>query len=114
MREGLRNIAAGANPMIVKKGIQQAVDKAVEAIKANSKMVDGKQDITRVASISADDEEVGALIADAMDKVSSDGVITVEESKTMQTELEIVDGMQFDRGYVSAYIVTDTNKMEAV
>lgn len=114
MREGLRNIAAGANPMIVKKGIQQAVDKAVEAIKANSKMVDGKQDITRVASISADDEEVGALIADAMDKVSSDGVITVEESKTMQTELEIVEGMQFDRGYVSAYMVTDTNKMEAV
>ena len=114
VREGLKNIAAGANPMILKKGIKLAVDKVVEEIKKNSKPVSGKHDIARVAAVSADDEEVGELIADAMEKVSNDGVITVEESKTMQTELEIVEGMQFDRGYVSAYMVTDTNKMEAV
>lgn len=114
VREGLKNIAAGANPMILKKGIQLAVDKAVEEIRKQSKPVSGKHDIARVAAISADDEQVGELIADAMEKVSNDGVITVEESKTMATELEIVEGMQFDRGYVSAYMVTDTNKMEAV
>lgn len=114
VREGLKNIAAGANPMILRKGIQMAVDKAVEEIKAQSKPVSGKHDIARVAAVSADDEQVGELIADAMEKVSNDGVITVEESKTLATELEIVEGMQFDRGYVSAYMVTDTNKMEAV
>lgn len=114
MREGLKNLAAGANPMILRRGIQQAVDTTVEEIRKNSKAVAGKNDIARVAAISADDEKIGTLIADAMEKVSNDGVITVEESKTMQTELEIVEGMQFDRGYISAYMVTDTNKMEAV
>lgn len=114
MREGLKNIAAGANPVILKKGISMAVDTAVAEISQNSKQVNGKEDITRVAAISADDEKIGSLIADAMEKVSSDGVITVEESNTMSTELEIVEGMQFDRGYVSAYMVTDTKKMEAV
>ena len=113
-REGLKNIAAGANPMIVKQGIDKAVEVAVESIKADSKLVEGKDDISRVASISADDKEVGALIADAMDKVSNDGVITVEESQTMGTELEVVEGMEFDRGYISAYMVTNTDKMEAV
>ncbi|MGB4609163.1 MAG: chaperonin GroEL [Saccharofermentanales bacterium] len=113
-REGLKNIAAGANPMIVKRGIDQAVAVAVESIKSDSKLVEGKDDISRVASISADDKEVGALIADAMDKVSNDGVITVEESQTMGTELEVVEGMEFDRGYISAYMVTNTDKMEAV
>lgn len=113
-REGLKNIAAGANPMIVKQGIEKAVNAAVESIKADSKVVEGKDGITRVASISADDKEVGSLIADAMDKVSSDGVITVEESQTMGTELEVVEGMEFDRGYISAYMVTNTDKMEAV
>jgi chaperonin GroEL len=113
-REGLKNIAAGANPMIVKQGIDKAVAAAVESIKADSKLVQGKDDISRVASISADDKEVGALIADAMDKVSNDGVITVEESQTMGTELEVVEGMEFDRGYISAYMVTNTDKMEAV
>lgn len=114
MREGLKNLAAGANPIILKKGIDKAVETAVEGIKKNSKQVNGKHDIARVAAISADNEEVGKLIADAMEKVTSDGVITVEESKTMMTELEVVEGMQFDRGYVSAYMVTDTAKMEAV
>jgi chaperonin GroEL len=114
IREGLRNLAAGANPMILKKGIAKAVDATVSAIKNGSRKINGKDDIARVASISANDEEIGALIADAMEKVSNDGVITVEESKTMGTNLEVVEGMQFDRGYVSAYMVTDTEKMEAV
>ncbi len=113
-REGLKNLAAGANPMVLKRGIKEAVDTAVEAIKNSSRKVEGKDDISRVASISADDKVVGQLIADAMERVSSDGVITVEESKTMGTELEVVEGMQFDRGYVSAYMVTDPNKMEVV
>lgn len=114
IREGLKNVAAGANPMILKKGIAKAVDAAVEAIKDGSQKIKGKEDIARVASISANDEEIGSLIADAMEKVTNDGVITVEESKTMGTNLEVVEGMQFDRGYVSAYMVTDTEKMEAV
>jgi len=114
IREGLKNVAAGANPMILKKGIQAAVDAAVEGIKEVSRKVKGKEDIARVASISANDEVIGNLIADAMEKVTNDGVITVEESKTMGTNLEIVEGMQFDRGYISAYMVTDTEKMEAV
>ena len=114
IREGLKNVAAGANPMILKKGIAKAVDTAVEAIKDGSQKIKGKEDIARVASISANDEEIGKLIADAMEKVTNDGVITVEESKTMGTNLEVVEGMQFDRGYVSAYMVTDTEKMEAV
>ncbi len=114
IREGLKNVAAGANPMILKKGINKAVDVAVKGIEEISQKVKGKEDITRVASISANDEEVGTLIADAMEKVTNDGVITVEESKTMGTSLEVVEGMQFDRGYVSSYMVTDTDKMEAV
>jgi chaperonin GroEL len=114
IREGLKNVAAGANPMILKKGIAKAVEVAVEAIKDGSQKIKGKEDIARVASISANDEEIGKLIADAMEKVTNDGVITVEESKTMGTNLEVVEGMQFDRGYVSAYMVTDTEKMEAV
>lgn len=114
IREGLKNVAAGANPMIIKKGIAKAVDAAVEAIKDGSQKIKGKEDIARVASISANDETIGNLIADAMEKVTNDGVITVEESKTMGTNLEVVEGMQFDRGYVSAYMVTDTEKMEAV
>ena len=114
IREGLKNVAAGANPMILKKGISKAVDVAVESILETSQNVKGKEDIARVASISANDEEIGSLIADAMEKVSNDGVITVEESKTMGTELEVVEGMQFDRGYVSSYMVTDSDKMEAV
>ena len=114
IREGMKNIAAGANPMIIRKGITMAVDVAVAEIKANSKPINGKMDIARVATISADDQNVGELIADAMDKVTKDGVITVEESKTMGTELVVVEGMQFDRGYVSAYMVTDAEKMEAV
>ncbi|MEN6315573.1 MAG: chaperonin GroEL [Clostridiaceae bacterium] len=114
IREGLKNVAAGANPMILKKGIAKAVDAAVEAIKEGSQKIKGKEDIARVASISANDDEIGSLIADAMEKVTNDGVITVEESKTMGTNLEVVEGMQFDRGYVSAYMVTDTEKMEAV
>ena len=114
IREGIKNIAAGANPMILRKGIMMAVDAAVAGIAENSKKIDGKHDITRVASISANDNFIGELIADAMEKVTSDGVITVEESKTMNTELEVVEGMQFDRGYVSPYMVTDSDKMEAV
>ena len=114
VREGLKNVAAGANPMIVRKGISKAVDVAVEAIKANSKKVDGKKDIAQVASVSAADEFVGNLIADAMEKVSSDGVITLEEGKTAETYSEVVEGMQFDRGYISPYMATDTEKMEAV
>ena len=114
IREGLKNIAAGANPMILKKGIQKAVDATVESIHEGSQKVRGKDDIARVASVSANDDSVGALIADAMEKVTNDGVITVEESKTMGTNLEVVEGMQFDRGYVSAYMATDTDKMEAI
>jgi chaperonin GroEL len=114
IREGHKNVAAGANPMILKRGLARAVDAAVEGILENSRKVNGKEDITRVAAISANDDEIGALIADAMEKVSNDGVITVEESKTMGTNLEVVEGMQFDRGYISAYMVTDTEKMEAV
>ncbi len=114
VREGLKNVAAGANPMVVKKGIAKAVEAAVEAIKANSKKVDGKKDIAQVASVSAADEFVGNLIADAMEKVTSDGVITLEEGKTAETYSEVVEGMQFDRGYISPYMATDTEKMEAV
>ena len=114
VREGLKNVAAGANPMIVKKGISKAVETAVEAIKANSKKVDGKKDIAQVAAVSAADEFVGTLIADAMEKVSNDGVITLEEGKTAETYSEVVEGMQFDRGYISPYMATDTEKMEAV
>ena len=114
IREGMKNVAAGANPMIVKKGIKLASDRAVEAIAANSKPVNGSEDIARVGTISASDEVIGRLIADAMEKVTSDGVITVEESKTMETACEVVEGMQFDRGYISAYMVTDTDKMESV
>ena len=113
INEGVRNIAAGANPMVLKKGIAKAVDAAVEGIKTDSQKVRGKEDIARVASISANDEVIGSLIADAMEKVSNDGVITVEESKTMGTNLEVVEGMQFDRGYLSAYMATDTDKMVA-
>ncbi len=112
--EGMKNVAAGANPMVVKKGIQKAVDEAVKAIVANSKKVGGSEDIARVATVSAGDEFIGKLIAEAMEKVSADGVITVEESKTAETYTEVVEGMQFDRGYLSPYLVTDTDKMEAV
>lgn len=114
IREGMKNVAAGANPMILRKGLAKAVDTAVEGIKEISQKIKGKNDIERVASISANDDVIGKLIADAMEKVTNDGVITVEESKTMGTNLEVVEGMQFDRGYVSAYMVTDTDKMEAV
>lgn len=114
VREGLKNLAAGANPMILRKGIASAVETAVEEIKKNSEKIKGKEDIARVASISAADEVIGNLIADAMDKVTDDGVITVEESKTAETYSEVVEGMQFDRGYISPYMVTDTEKMEAV
>lgn len=114
IHEGMKNIAAGANAMILKRGMADALKAAVEAIKGQSRLVEGKDDITRVAAISADDQVVGELIADAMEKVTADGVITVEESQTMGTDLEVVEGMQFDRGYVSAYMVTDTSKMEAV
>ncbi len=114
IREGMKNVAAGANPMIVKKGIQKAVDAAVNAVIANSKMVEGSADIARVATISAGNEDVGQLIAEAMEKVSTDGVITLEESKTAETYSEVVEGMQFDRGYLSPYMATDTDKMEAV
>ncbi len=114
IREGMKNVAAGANPMILKKGLQKAVDVAVAGIKANSQKIKGKEDIARVATISANDDVIGSLIADAMEKVTNDGVITVEESKTMGTSLEVVEGMQFDRGYLSAYMVTDTEKLEAV
>lgn len=114
IREGLKNVAAGANPIILKKGIHKAVDKAVEEIKAASKMIESKEAIAQVASISAADEEIGNLIAEAMEKVGNDGVITVEESKSMGTTLDVVEGMQFDRGYLSPYMVTDTEKMEAV
>ena len=114
VREGMKNVAAGANPMAVKNGIKAAVDATVDAVKANSEQVKGSDDIARVATVSAADEYVGSLIADAMEKVSADGVITIEESKTADTVCEVVEGMQFDRGYISPYMVTDTDKMEAV
>ena len=113
IQEGLKNIAAGANPIILRKGMAKATEKAVETIKAMSQKVDGKNQIAKVAAISAADDEVGLMIADAMEKVSNDGVITVEESKTMSTELDLVEGMQFDRGYLSAYMSTDMDKMIA-
>lgn len=114
IREGLKNVAAGANPMILKRGISAAVDAAVEELKRVSKKVETSEEIAQIASISAGDDEIGKLISEAMDKVGKDGVITVEESKTMGTELTVVEGMQFDRGYLSAYMVTNTEKMEAV
>lgn len=114
IREGLKNVAAGANPIILKGGIQKAVEAAVEAVKVNSQPIKGKEDIARVASISAGDRTIGDLIADAMEKVTNDGVITVEESKTAETYSEVVEGMQFDRGYVSPYMITDADKMEAI
>ena len=113
VHEGMKNLAAGANPIILRKGMKKATDTAVDAIKEMSQKISGKAQIANVASISASDEEVGQLVADAMEKVSNDGVITVEESKTMHTELDLVEGMQFDRGYVSAYMSTDMEKMEA-
>ena len=114
IHEGMKNVAAGANPMVVRKGIQKAVDKAVDSLKNISREVNGSADIARVGTISAGDEVIGTLIADAMEKVTNDGVITVEESKTADTYCEVVEGMQFDRGYTSPYMVTDTDKMEAV
>ena len=113
-REGLKNLSAGANPMVMRKGIEKAVDAAVSAIKANSVPVEGSSAIARVGTVSSGDESVGALIAEAMEKVGTDGIITIEESKTAETELEVVEGMQFDRGYISPYMVTDTDKMQAV
>ena len=114
IKEGVKNVAAGADPMAIKRGIEKAVDVAVTELKNITSPVNGKEDIARVASISANNAEVGELIADAMEKVSKDGVITIEESKTSQTELNVVEGMQFDKGYVSPYMVTDTEKMEAI
>ncbi|WP_291579473.1 chaperonin GroEL [Clostridium sp. UBA6640] len=114
IREGLKNVTAGANPMLIRNGIRMAVDKAVEEIKKYSKPINGKGDISRVAAVSAADEEIGQLIADAMEKVGNEGVITVEESRTMGTEFDVVEGMQFDRGYLSSYMVTDPDKMEAI
>ena len=114
VREGMKNVAAGANPVVVKKGIQKAVDTAIEAIRLNSQAVSGTEDIARVASVSSGDESIGKLIAEAMEKVTADGVITVEESKTAETYSEVVEGMQFDRGYITPYMATDTEKMEAV
>ena len=113
VREGLKNVAAGANPMVMRRGIAKAVNAAVEAIAKNSKAVDGTNDIARVGAISSGDDEIGKLIAEAMEKVSTDGVITVEESKTAETYSEVVEGMQFDRGYITPYMCTDTEKMEA-
>jgi len=114
IQEGMRNVAAGANPMILKKGIETAVKTLVEEIKKRSIKVSGKAEIAQVASVSAADEEIGGLIAEAMEKVGNDGVITVEESKGLQTALNVVEGMQFDRGYISPYMVTDPDRMEAV
>jgi len=113
VNEGMKNLAAGANPIVLRKGMKKATDAAVEAIKNMSKKVTGKEQIARVAAVSSGDETVGELVANAMEKVSQDGVITIEESKTMQTELDLVEGMQFDRGYISAYMATDMDKMEA-
>lgn len=114
IREGMKNVAAGANPIILRKGIAMAVDAAVADILSKAKKVDGSKDIAKVAAISAGDDYIGELISEAMDKVTSDGVITVEESRSMGTELEVVEGMQFDRGYLSSYMCTDSEKMEAV
>ncbi len=114
INEGMKNLAAGANPIVLRKGMKKATEAAVECIKEMSKPIEGKAQIARVAAISASDDEVGEMVADAMEKVSKDGVITIEESKTMRTELDLVEGMQFDRGYVSAYMATDMDKMEAV
>ena len=114
VHEGMKNLEAGANPIVLRKGMKKATDKAVEAIQAMSSKVKGKEQIARVAAVSSGDESVGEMVADAMEKVSNDGVITIEESKTMQTELDLVEGMQFDRGYISAYMATDMEKMEAV
>jgi chaperonin GroEL len=114
IREGLKNVAAGANPMVLRKGIEKAVNAAVDEIKKIAKPIEGKDSIAQVAAISANDEEIGKLIAEAMEKVGNDGVITVEESKGFTTELEVVEGMQFDRGYISPYMITDSEKMEAV
>ena len=114
IREGLKNLAAGANPMVMRRGIQKATEAAVDAIRTNSQPVSGSGDIARVGAISSGDEHIGKLIAEAMEKVSQNGVITVEESKTAETYSEVVEGMQFDRGYITPYMVTDTDKMEAV
>ena len=114
IHEGMKNLEAGANPIVLRKGMRKATDKAVEAIASMSSKVSGKHQMARVAAISAGDDKVGDMVADAMEKVANDGVITIEESKTMQTELDVVEGMQFDRGYISAYMATDTEKMEAV
>ena len=114
VHEGMKNLEAGANPIVLRKGMKKATDKAVEAIREMSSKVNGKEQIARVAAVSSGDDEVGQMVADAMEKVSNDGVITIEESKTMQTELDLVEGMQFDRGYISAYMATDMGKMEAV
>ena len=114
VHEGMKNLEAGANPIVLRKGMKKATDKAVEAIRELSSKVNGKEQIARVAAVSSGDDEVGQMVADAMEKVSNDGVITIEESKTMQTELDLVEGMQFDRGYISAYMATDMEKMEAV
>lgn len=111
--EGMKNVAAGANPMDLKRGMQKAVKASVEALKANSKKMEGSADVARVATVSAGDEVIGRLIAEAMEKVSADGVITIEESKTAETYSEVVKGMQFDRGYITPYMVTDTERMEA-
>ncbi len=113
VREGLKNVASGANPMIINKGLEKAVNKAVEILKHNSEPIKGKEDMVFVASISSSDEEIGKLVADAMEKVTKDGVITIEESRTSDTYIEVVEGMQFDRGYISPYMVTDNEKMEA-
>ena len=114
VHEGMKNLEAGANPIVLRKGMKKATDKAVEAIREMSSKVNGKEQIARVAAVSSGDDEVGQMVADAMEKVSNDGVITIEESKAMQTELDLVEGMQFDRGYISAYMATDMEKMEAV
>jgi chaperonin GroEL len=114
IHEGLKNVSAGANPMVMRKGMEKAVEVAVDTIKANSEAIKGSEDIARVGAVSSSDEAVGKLIAEAMEKVGSSGVITIEESKTAETGLEVVEGMQFDRGYISPYMVTDTDKMEAV
>ena len=114
IKEGMKNLAAGANPIVLRKGMKKATDVAIDSIVSMSEKVRGKEQIAKVAAISAGDESVGNMVADAMEKVSNDGVITIEESKTMQTELDLVEGMQFDRGYISAYMATDMDKMEAV